>query len=202
VSAIEVSPDGKTLAFIRDSSPPDPDYPDSDPCGSTFLVLRDLATGVERSWPGEDGSLSSLAWSSDSRQLAYVFIGCCGDYSPTVHVLDTATAPRDPYDVPGPTDAATNCMLDSPAFAGQRLLVNAECYDDRGFNELRDGATGGMIMQLPDGTRGIRADASGQHLLVTAFTDTAKARVVTLYVVRPGDRYVRKLSETLSDPHW
>jgi hypothetical protein len=203
VPALEVSPDGRTLAFVRESGPASKDYPDM-PCASRSLVLRDLGTGTERSWSADDGSIWGLTWSADSRRLAYTFNGCCGDYSPDVHDLDIAAAPGAAYDVlspPVPTDGCTN---DTPVFAGQTLLLLVKCFSQDGgpsdTYELRDATTGSLVVRLSSDIDAVRADASGQHLLAHAGAPGGSQG--SLLAIRLRDHYQRQLSEAVSDPHW
>lgn len=202
VPALEVSPDGRTLAFVREAGPASVDYPDM-PCARRSLVLRDLATGVERSWSADDGSLWGLSWSADSRQLAYTFNSCCGDYSPEVHLLDITAAPGNAYDVPSPPGPTDGCTNDTPVFSSQGLLLLVRCPTQDGNArdsfELRDGSTGTQVMTLPPYTATVTADASGQHLLALVSSPTPSWR---LYAIRPHGDFQLGLSQALADPHW
>ncbi len=128
-----VSPDGHTLAYARPTPPGG--------CANT-VVVRDLATGGERSWgyPDDpdhqsalyvDGSISRLAWAPDSRRLAYT-LSYEGD---TVAVLDTVThsdlAQTTEVVVPGGGGDSRHPVWQ--ASTGRLAVVNsvfACCYDD------------------------------------------------------------------------
>ncbi|MCW2542849.1 MAG: hypothetical protein JWM40_401 [Frankiales bacterium] len=202
VPVLEVSPDGKTLAFYRQTGPASVDYPNM-LCASRFLVLRDVATGVERSWAANDGSLEGLSWSADSRRLAFTFRGCCGDDSPIVQVLDTSAPPGDLDGIAALPNGPDGCEKRLPVFSGQTLLVVVRCYIDNGTSpstdELRDASSDTQVMALNPDTDTVTADVSGQHLLVFSYSPGPTLKLVAINV---RQRSSRPLSEPLSSAHW
>jgi hypothetical protein len=76
VNAMAISPNGKTLAYARGQARPDPDRAQY-PCGEESLVLRDVASGSERVWTGDEGHVESLSWRLDSKALALQTAVCC-----------------------------------------------------------------------------------------------------------------------------
>lgn len=203
VRRLEVSPDGKTLAFIREVGPPPPDYNDNLRCGTASLVLRDVATGAERTWNADMNNLGSLSWSAGSRRLAFSINVCCGDNDPRVRVLDTGSQAGDVDAIPELPLSASGCMPHQPVFAGEALLVAVECYADSGSTfELRDATSDASIMELSPDTDSLAADASGQHLLVSTFAAGQPGARLHLFAIGLRDHNQRELSVPLSDPHW
>jgi dipeptidyl aminopeptidase/acylaminoacyl peptidase len=208
VRGMEVSPDGKTLAYIREIGPPPSDYNDNLRCGAAFLVLRDVATGVERTWAGDDANLGSLTWSADGRQVAFSINYCCGDDDPLVRVLDTSGPSGD-------VDAATElprvtpveCSPRFPVFAGNLLLLGVQCNRDASPTdagpvtfELRDAHTDQVLRALPANLAALTSDASGQHLL--AYVSTQDTPQPHLLAISLRDASQRELTPSLADPHW
>lgn len=166
-----VSPDGRLLAYAAPAAarggPGD--------CAQA-LVVRDLVSGVERSWVPEDNgwdelvTIAEISWAPDSRRLAYE-----GSYEGSgVSVLDTLrpgtlTAAKEPVRVRGHEGS-----LFAPSWlaAGDRLVVGTWCcYDDPNASSTRvlevglaDGAT--VERARPDDLfDDLAVDGSGEHLV-------------------------------------
>ena len=122
VWAIAPSPDGNRLAFLRDPTPED------NPCAGADLVISDLTSGRERSWPVPDSAPSPrmLSWSPDSRQLVVRGGGCCA--SPIdVRLLDLTA--RD-YDDARVLAQPAGCRFTGHVGFrpdGHLVLVGADC---------------------------------------------------------------------------
>jgi hypothetical protein len=158
-----VSPDGKKLAYVADD-------PRSEECYSERLVVRDLASGTERSFSTYTSAkppdaLSHLSWAPDSRHLA---AGQGWENSVRVIVLDTASegSMQEPTTVPD-----GDGVYFSPVYLGDSLVVRWS--DDDLFDPTPDQivsvepSTGRVLSTLvPDvfGTP-VAADSTGRHLL-------------------------------------
>lgn len=187
IPAMALSPDRRTLAYV-DTTPDPHDFgPGLKPCTTQSLVLRDLATGRERRWPGTTASISSLSWSTDG-QLAFTVGICCTD-SETVHVLDTTTGPIAIDLLPERSATSSPCRYRFPTWAGTRLLVQQQCADPQGnqTNTVETAyATPEVVLTLPDAPVYVSSDPTGEHLLVTEYgTPEAPGKIVS-YDVRTG----------------
>lgn len=176
-----VSPDGRTLAYAT-ASPSVPRPPDGTRCQNA-VVVRNLATGVERMWAYPNGGdydrdlyrqsvITEIAWAPDSTRLAYT-LSYEGN---SVAVLDTASH----------TDLGQTAEVVIPGGGGDSrhpawqkgsgllAVFNTAfecCYDDdyRGPPRalLVDPATRVSKSLLPAGRRvtWLAFDASGSNLL-------------------------------------
>ena len=167
------SPDGGSLAYVRGS-------PASSISCADEIVVVDLASGEERVFApppatGTELALSHLEWASDSRRLAYA---AHADQS-TVAVLDTSTASSqaDAVVVDPDGEAFPGC-LSSPTWGPEDTLLMLG-MEPRESCAGRSGDVSVVAVDLDTlaverrssaphaGT--LRADASGQHLLLSAY---------------------------------
>ena len=170
------SPDGRMLAYVRPGS-------DLSMYCAEDIVVLDLETGDERVFSPPPGTslefaVGGLAWAPDSRRLAFAVT-----YErPSVAVLDTATASSqaDAVVVDPNREAFPGCLL-SPTWGPNDtlLMVGVEPYDDCDGGQGQGGPdahvvalerTGEIVrgVAVPSG-RHLRADASGRHLLFSAY---------------------------------
>lgn len=174
------SPDGRSLAFVRDSG--------SGPihCADE-IVVRHLETGAERVFSpppgtGPEFAVEHLAWAPDSRRLAYAV-----SEQQSVAVLDTAAArsQSDAVDVNPDREAFPGCLM-SPTWGPDDtlLMLGVEPYDQCGAGQDQ-GSPNASVVALDLDTAAVerrrpvplagvlRADASGQHLLLSPYGDLA-----------------------------
>ena len=167
VGAMAVSPDHRTLAYARSAAAGDPGTPEY-PCGMDALVLRDVATGSERVWTGDDGVISALSWSPDSTHLAFQAVSCC-DASTEIKDLEVSRPP-------GPVSAVTSVqpegetLFHDPVWSGDTLLVLRDIIDTTGNGadsyDVVDLA-GTVVATLP--AQGVSLDVHDGWLLVALY---------------------------------
>ena len=171
------SPDGQLLAYVRGS-------PNGSISCAGEIVVRDLRTGEERVFsppPGasDEFAVAHLAWASDSRQLAYAVVL----EQRSVAVLDTATAASqaNARTVDAGREGFPGCLT-SPTWgpAGSLLMLGVEPLENCGPGG-GDGTAVVSLVAFDVDTAGIerrhvvpqigdlRADASGQHLLLSQY---------------------------------
>lgn len=179
VPELALSPDGRQLAYARTVADPIITE-DGDGCGSSDLIVRDIARGTERIWSHSTGSgaISSLSWAADSTRVAFQTVVCC-DRSTTLYVLDTTTNPvvisRLPERKIAPNRAALHdAFFHDPAFAGNELLVLGDFSGDVSAAGVPTGyavvtSAGEVVAALQEEGVSLDADASGQHLLVALY---------------------------------
>ena len=177
-----VSPDGRRLAYAVAGAPAAGDGPDARHCQNA-VVVRDLATGAERTWrypdtPDYDSTLyrdaviSEIAWAPDSTRLAYT-LSFEGD---SVSILDTAadTDLSQTEEVVIPSGGGNSSHPAWQGYSGLLGLFNTRfecCFDDN-----YKGPPRALLVNperrldtplLPPGRRvtALAFDASGSHLL-------------------------------------
>jgi hypothetical protein len=174
-----VSPDGETLAYAA----PGPPGPDGRPGCHHVVVVRDLASGAERTWRYPDdeqhrrplyrhGTITKLAWAPDSRRLALT-LSYEGD---SVSVLDTGSH-RDlseAMEVVVPGGGGDSRHPTWQASSGRLAVVNRafECC----FEDDYTGPPRTLLVDVPDrladdllppglAPAWLDFDATGHHLL-------------------------------------
>ncbi len=138
-----VSPDGRTLAFVRLS--------DGGDGGPAALFVRDLATGTERQLTSYATNVAiKLSWSADSRRIGFTRDGYdrpSGDNSNVV-VIDRNG--RHPRDITHFTDGVTQAFLGSYSPDGRRMVIRREDGDLHSLVIIRaDGSHPRTIMSVP-----------------------------------------------------
>jgi hypothetical protein len=205
IETLALGPDGHRLALVKAR-------PAGSGCGHR-LVVRDLATGHERSWPLDPATrLGQLSWSPDGDLLAYE-LSSDGDAARSRHQLlvvrvATMRAAGDGLALKAPDPG---CMVSLPRFrAGSGRLVAAEhCADaDRNLSQGRalleydpaSGALGRTLVRLPGNAMitDLSVDASGRHLLVLLFPRSSSQ--ATAYVLRQGS--LRKVLRGVFTASW
>lgn len=172
-----ISPDGRLLAYLT--------YAYSDPSlpGAEVIVVRDMRTGIRRSWAfsSHDRDITSLSWSPDGRYLAYA-----GDTYAANGTVAAQTAQM--LDARAPLYVARIIPLRKLAWAGFLTAQAglAVMVDRHGAILARAGVVAvslpsgrviGRLTSLPpprlatsnaaDGTENtITADRSGRYLLI------------------------------------
>ena len=154
-SSAALSRDGRRLAYVG-----------ADSACHTYLAVRELASGVERRWPGRTqnegpGICCDLRWAPDSRRLAYVMTHVD---SHDAWVLDTTTAPRAlPAGRKVSPDDRHEWKL--PAFRDDgTLLVRGQRWDGEKTRTVIADVRGAVLVALEEET--ITLDTSGPHLLM------------------------------------
>ena len=162
------SPDGRLVAYHKDQD-------------IQRLYVRDIATGAERVLLNGDGSVSNLAWSPDSRRLAFNFSRQTG--TPTVseiRIVNVSTGDVSPTGVRGYPMAWTTSdeiFFYRPNYAantvewsvvkpggGEPALVLAAPNTDGGFGLMS--ADGKWAMRYRDGKIVLRGRADGAERLL------------------------------------
>ena len=180
ITDMAVSPDGTRLAYVLDT-----DLPGGEGCGTTVLRVRDLRTGIERTWTdGMEGMdetfVKWLSWSPDSRHLAYNADICC-DGAQGFRILDVTAdtasflvQPLRGASVPDPLGVG-HCRLVAPAYRGTSgdLTAVRSCVRTEETFEVVvvDPATGKVLDSLftlegPAQVHKVEFDASGRRALV------------------------------------
>jgi hypothetical protein len=133
-----LSPDGSKLAFAA----PGGSGPDGRSRCNNQIVVRELATGAERTWAFpedadhrlalyQDGAITKIAWAPDSTRLAYT-LSYEGD---SVSILDTAVHHdlSETQEVVVPDGGGDSRQPAWQASSGRLAVVNSAfdcCYDD------------------------------------------------------------------------
>lgn len=166
-----VSPDGTRLAYVSPRAyPPDPH----------FIVVRDLATGIEQRWRWTNQSFEAaeyleggLSWAPDGRRLSF---GVAYESPPDVRVLDT-TKTVELRDVPPLRVHADDAEVGPGRFRGGKgtLVVDTDCcwpeYEMHGVPGRLlevDPDTGTVLAELQkhsDTVHLVDFDRSGRHML-------------------------------------
>jgi hypothetical protein len=185
--AMAVSPDGTKLAMVM--VPPNPAHSTStvhvSGCnGPEEIVIVNLTTGsVERTHAqGVDERVGSLAWSPDSRQLAFEVTPLCGDKVATLsscnglaalgaHVMDTSDQLRGldqaPEVLPYRSDISTDTPYDGNVFWWHGQLATIQGGKLRALDG--QGGLGRTLAKgFPANVLAVSSDSSGDHLLVQA----------------------------------
>lgn len=155
-----VSPDGATLAYVGFA----PCVPDDH-----RLVLRDLESGDERSWPltqpaEQLARIATLSWAPNSRTLAVEVTGTPREEGhvgpPTTsafHLVDTTSDPRPVQESPSVGAGDHTVQWQRPTYRGDRgtLLVVELCCDiGMGGADPHDDAETYAILEVAPGPDG------------------------------------------------
>jgi hypothetical protein len=204
IETFALDPDGDMLAMVK-----------ARPLGGTRcehrLLVRDLRTGRERSWPlGPTVRLSQLGWSPDSTRLAYDLDDDRAEVRHRLLVVRVAAmrAVDDGLELSAPQPG---CTVSLPRFrtGSGRLLVAEHCggagdATGRGRALLEydpvGGAPVGTLARVPAGAMitDLSVDASGRHVLVLLFPGASSQ--ATAYAVRDGT--LRRLFQGAYTASW
>jgi hypothetical protein len=197
VTSMALSPDGKTLAYARSQERPDAVLTEY-PCGVESLVLRDVATGRERVWTGDEGYVESLSWKLDSKALALQTAVCC-DADITIKAFLVSRPVGKVSDIPDafPTNSSSSTKERylNPVWEGETLTVLQE-KDDATW-QVVSGGIGTVLTTLPD--QGVSLDQRGEWLLAALYGNSeVPGRLLALH---KGDA-PRELGTGFEQAHW
>jgi peptidyl-prolyl cis-trans isomerase B (cyclophilin B) len=195
VTAIAASPDGRMLAYAEDVPAAHPDG--AAPCGGSDLVVVNRRTGDIRRWSGRGGvgQISSLVWSSDSRQLAFQVTSCC-ESAVTVHVLHPATAAEGAVDKIDAVPARVDSCLRLPAYLDNQLVAVRGCQDKTELVALDERGVRSVLRELPDDPQGLAV--AGDRILLQGPGDADRPGPLLL-IDRDG---TTTIGRGLAAPSW
>jgi DNA-binding beta-propeller fold protein YncE len=193
VGEFSLSADGRALAYLHTTAPATLDWANNRMRCQTELVVRELASGRQRTWtipPG--GSVQGLQLSPDATRLVYLLTRA-SDGNPLLHLLPLAgtTSVADGHDLP----AAGDCPATMWRFLdGRRLLALATqgcgggSYDNllvRFDLETRQ-VVSTIPLGLPVEPFSLDVDQAGGHVLITTAGKSNDQRPVTVYLFHDG----------------
>jgi hypothetical protein len=193
VGEFSLSADGRTLAYLRTSAPATLDRSQFQMRCQTELVVRELASGQQRTWTIPPGALvQGLQLSPDATRLVYLLERTPGA-DRLLHLLPLAgtTSVADGYDLP----AAGDCPMSMWRFLDARRLLAL------GGQGCANGPFDNLLIRYDLDTRQVMSktalgppveifsldvDRSGRHVLITAAGKPNDQRPATAYVLRDG----------------
>lgn len=194
VNAMALSPDGKTLAYSRSEPAAVSDQPEY-PCGNESLVLRDLATGSERVWTGDEGYVESLSWRPDSSALAFQTAVCC-DADVTVKSFFVSAPVGKVSGIPDDAPGKHGEREVYPVWSGVTIDVLQE-RDDATWHIVTSGI-GTVSADLPGEGVSLDETPDGWFLVALYGSPETPGR---LLAIRKGEP-VRELGTGYSQAHW
>jgi len=193
VGEFSLSADGRSLAFVHTTPPGPGTRPRIGPNCRTELVVRELASGRQRTWTIPPGaSVDQVQLSPDATQLAYRLTQASNP-QPSLHLLPLAgtTQVTQGHDLP----AAGDCPLSTPRFLdGRRLLALGGRGCATGpvepllvtFDLGTGRVTSSEPLDLPGEIFSMDVDRTGQHVIIAAAARPNQQRPATVYVLRDG----------------
>ena len=138
-----VSPDGRTLAFVR--------IGDGGDDGPAALFVRDLRTGKEKQLTSYATNVAvKLSWSPDSRTIGFTRDGYDRPPGANSNVELIERNGRNRRDVTHFTDGVTHAFLGSFSPDGRRMVIRLEQGERRSLVKIRtDGSHPVTIMSIP-----------------------------------------------------
>jgi Tol biopolymer transport system component len=138
-----VSPDGKTLAFVRLS--------DGTEDGPAALFVHDLATGKEKQLTSYATNVAiKVSWSPDSRRIAFTRDGYDRPPGANSNVAVIDRTGRNRHDVTRFTDGTTHAFLGSHSPDGRWMVIRREDGHRHSLVKIRtDGSHPTTVMSVP-----------------------------------------------------
>ena len=138
-----VSPDGKTLAFVRLS--------DGTEDGPAALFVQDLATGKEKQLTSYATNVAiKVSWSPNSRRIAFTRDGYDRPPGANSNVTVIDRTGRNRHDVTRFADGTTHAFLGSYSPSGRWMVIRLENGDRHSLVKIRpDGSHPTTIMSVP-----------------------------------------------------
>jgi DNA-binding beta-propeller fold protein YncE len=192
VGEFSLSADGRTLAYLHTTASATLNWAEFRRQCHTELVVRELASGQQRTWtipPG--GSVEGLQLSPDGDRLVYLLTRASGG-NRLLHLLPLAgtASVEDGHDLP----AAGDCGPTMWRFLDDRRLLalgSQGCDGSGRYDNLLvrfDLETRQVVSTLPLGLPvepfGLDVDRSGRHVLIAVAGKPNDQHPATVYVIR------------------
>jgi hypothetical protein len=194
VNEFSLSADGQTLAYLHTSGPATLDRARFQTSCRTELVVRELASGHQRTWTIPPGAIvRGLQLSPDGTRLVYLLERTPGE-DVRLHLLPLAgtTSATDGHDLP----TAGDCPVSMWRFLDDRRLLALGCIAEPFDNLLvrYDLETRRLLstvpLHLPVEIFSLEVDRSGDHVLLAAAGKPNDQHPATVYVLQ-NDRLHR-----------
>jgi hypothetical protein len=190
IGEFSLSADGRTLAYLHTTAPATLDRSQFRMRCHTELVVRELASGRQRTWTIPPGAIMrGLQLSPDGTRLVYLLERAPGG-DIRLHLLPLAgtASVGDGDDLP----AAGDCPMSMWRFLDDRRLLALGCAAEPFDNLLvridldTRRVESADPLGLPVEPFSLDVDRSGRHVLITAAGRSNDQRPATAYVVRDG----------------
>jgi hypothetical protein len=195
VGEFSLSADSRTLAYLHTTAPATLDRARFDMSCQTELVVRELASGRQRTWTIPPGAIvRGLQLSPDATRLVYLLERTAGG-DILLHLLPLAgtTSAADGHDLP----AAGDCPMSMWRFLDARRLLALGCAAEPFDNLLvridldTRRVESADPLGLPVEPFSLDVDRSGRHVLITAAGKPNDPLSAIVYVV--GDGHLRRV---------
>jgi len=177
------SPDGRSIAFVQDSTDPDDLREDANP----DLFVVDVASGAVRRLTATHGYERAPAWSPDGRNIAYV---CSAGRGQPTDLCVVPAAGGEPVNLTRTWDLDPGAPDWSPD--GGWLLCSAE--SEGSTHLFRVPARGGSVEQVTRGLRSLQGFSTSADGATMAYTGSDITHPVELFVSGADGSGARKVT--------